>query len=194
MSLQVKKAILDDDFWMLNEATVKFLTPLHAAIIQLEADVPNLAEVFQLYSKVRIGIMENIETIPLIEGEQETIPLNEGEQETITTILDTRENFCIKIIHKSGYFLDPRYHGELLSDEDKPATIQFVCELAEKFSTSELLDVDSLKVQQDCILYGAKNGVFANSFLWKNVAKMSPVAWWNAYFSNQEITKWPLEF
>ena len=102
MSLQVKKAILDDDFWMLNEATVKFLTPLHAAIIQLEADVPNLAEVFQLYSKVQIGMMENIETIPLIEGEQETI----------ATILDVRENFCIKMIHKSAYFLDSRYHGE----------------------------------------------------------------------------------
>ena len=75
MSLQVKKAILDDDFWMLNEATVKFLTPLHAAIIQLEADVPNLAEVFQQYSKVRIGMMENIETIPLIEGEQKRLQL-----------------------------------------------------------------------------------------------------------------------
>ena len=168
---------------MLNEATVehlkKFLTPLHAAIIHLEVDVPNLAEVFPLYSKVRIGMMENIETIPLIDGEQETI----------ATILDTRENFCIKMIHKSAYFLDPRYHGELLSDENKLAAIQFVCEPAEKFSTSELLDVDSLKVQQDCILYAAKNGVFANSFLWKNVAKMSSVAWWNAYFSNQEITK-----
>ena len=136
MSLQVKKAILDDDFWMLNEATVNSLTPLHAAIIQLEADVPNLAEVFQLYSKVRIGVIENIETIPLIEGEQETI----------ATILDTRENFCIKMIHKSAYFLDFRYHGELLSNEDKLAAIQFVCELAEKFSTSEWLDIDSLKV------------------------------------------------
>ena len=181
MSLQVKKAILDDDFWMLNKATVKFLTPLHAAIIQLEADVPNLAEVFQLYSKVRIGMTENIETISLIEREQETI----------ATIPDTRENFCIKMMHKSAYFLDHRYHGKLLSDEDKLAAIQFVYELAKKFSTSELLDVDSLKVQQDCIRYAAKNGVFANSFLWKNLAKMSPVAWWNAYFSNQEITKVP---
>ena len=179
MTLQVKKAILDDDFWMLNEATVKFLTPLHAAIIQLEAHVPNLAKVFHMYSKVQIGMMENIKTIPLIEGEQETI----------ATILDTRENFCIKMIHKSAYFLNPRYHGKLLSDEDKLAAFQFVCELAENFSTSELLDVDSLKVQQDCILCAAKNGVFANSFLWKNVAKMSPVIWWNAYFSNQETTK-----
>ena len=111
MSLQVKKAILDDDFSMLSKATVKFLTPLHC--IQLEADVPNLAEVFQLYSKVRIGMMENIETIPLIEGEQETIAI----------ILDTRENFCIKMVHKSAYFLDPRYHGELLSNEDKLAAV-----------------------------------------------------------------------
>ena len=52
-----------------------------------------------------------------------------------------------------------------------------------------MLDVDSLKVQQDCIPYAAKNGVFAKSFLWKNLAKMSPVAWRNAYFSNQETTK-----
>ena len=93
------------------------------------------------------------------------------------------------MIHKSAYFLEPRYHGKLLSDEDKLAAIQFVCELAEKFSTSELLDVDSLKVQLDCILYAAKNGVFAHSFLWKNDAKMPPVACWNAYFSNQEITE-----
>ena len=27
------QAILDDDFWTLNKATVKFLTPLHTAII-----------------------------------------------------------------------------------------------------------------------------------------------------------------
>ena len=47
------------------------------------------------------------------------------------------------MIHESAYFLDPRYHGELLSDEDKLAAIQLVCELAEKFFTSELLDVDS---------------------------------------------------
>ena len=100
-------------------------------------------------------MMENIETIPLIEGEQETI----------ATILDTEENFCIKMIHKSAYFLDLRDHGELLSDEDKLAAIQFVCELAEKFSTSELLHFDFLKVQRDCILYAAENGVFANSFL-----------------------------
>ena len=82
---------------MLNEATIKFLTPLHAAIIQLEADVPNLAEVFQLYSKIRTGMMENIKMIPLIEREQEAI----------ATILDTQENFCIKMIDKSAYFLDP---------------------------------------------------------------------------------------
>ena len=124
MSLQVKEIILDDEFWKINEAIVNFLKPLHNAIIQLEADVPNLAEVFQLYSKVRTGMIKSIVTIPF----------TEVEQEAIATILDERESFCIKMIHKSAYFLDLRYHGQLLSDEDKFAAIQFVCELAEKFS------------------------------------------------------------
>ena len=150
MSADVKKIILDDDFWKLNEAIVEFLKPLLAAIVQLEADVPNLAEVFQLYSTVRTGMMESIKAIPF----------TEEEQAVIATILDEREKFCIKMIHKSAYLLDPRYHGELLSDENKLAAIQFVCELAEKFSTSELLDVDSLKFQQDCVLYATKNVFF----------------------------------
>ena len=106
-------------------------------------------------------MMENIGTIPLIEGERETI----------ATILDTRENFCIKMIYKSAYFLDPRYHGELLSDEDKLAAIQFVCELAEKYSTSELLDVNSLKVQQDCILYAAKTVLLLTAFCGRTLQK-----------------------
>ena len=56
MSLQVKKAILDDDFWMLNEAILKFLKPLHAAVIQLEANVPkNLAEVFQFTQRFELA-------------------------------------------------------------------------------------------------------------------------------------------
>ena len=73
MSADVKKTILDDDFWKLNEAIVEFLKPLLAAIVQLEADVPNLAEVFQLCSTVRTGMMESIKAIPFTEEEQAVI-------------------------------------------------------------------------------------------------------------------------
>ena len=52
LAKEVKKTILDDDFWNVNEAVVNLLKPLSSAITQLEADVPNLAEVYKLYSNV----------------------------------------------------------------------------------------------------------------------------------------------
>ena len=74
-------------------------------------------------------------------------------QEKIATIFAEREEFCIIIIHKTAYFLDPREHGMLLCDEEKCAAIEFIRALAETFSCSDLLTVDSSKVHQDCVLY-----------------------------------------
>ena len=52
LAKEVKKTILDDDFWNGNQAVVNLLKPLSSAITQLEADVPNLAKVYKLYSNV----------------------------------------------------------------------------------------------------------------------------------------------
>ena len=59
-----KKTILDDDFWNVNEAVVNLLKPLSSAITQLEADIPNLAEVYKLYSNVRYDIRDNLQSVP----------------------------------------------------------------------------------------------------------------------------------
>ena len=88
-----------------------------------------------------------------------------------------------------AYFLDPHEHGMLLCDEEKVATIEFICGLAENFSSFELLTVDSSKVHQDCVLYSAKYGFYAMPFLWKNIANISPVSWWNGFCTNQELSK-----
>ena len=95
----------------------------------------------------------------------------------------------MKIIHKTADFLDPREHGILLCDEEKVAAMEFICGLAETFSSCELLTADSSKVYQDCVLYAAKDGFYAMPFLWKNIANICPVSWWNSYCTNQELSK-----
>ena len=167
LAKEVKKTILDDDFWNVNEAVVNLLKPLSSAITQLEADVPNLAEVYKLFSNVRCDIRYNLQSVPF------SLP----EQEKIATIFAEREEFCIKSIYKAAYFLDPREHGMLLCDEEKVAAIEFIRGLAETFSSCELLTVNSSKVDQDCVLYLAKDGFYAMPFLWKNIANISPVFW-----------------
>ena len=133
---------------------MNLLKPLSSAITQLEADVPNLAEVYKLYSNVRCNIRDNLQLVPF----------SLQEQEKIATIFAEREELCIKIIYKTAYFLDPREHVMLLCDEEKVAAIEFLCGLAEAFSSCELLTVDSTKVYQDCVLYSAKDGFYAMPF------------------------------
>ena len=130
---------------------------MSSAITQLEADYPNLAEVYKLYSNVRCDIRENLQSVPF----------SLQEQEKMATISAEREEFCIKIIHKAAYFLDPREHGILLCDEEKVAAIEFIRARAETFSSWELLTVDSSKDDQDCVLYSAKDGFYAMPFCGK---------------------------
>ena len=89
------------------------------------------------------------------------------DEEKIATIFAERKEFCIKIVHKAAYFLDPHKHGKLLCDEEKVAAIEFICGLAATFSSCELLTVDSLKVHQECVLYLAKDGFYAMPFFGK---------------------------
>ena len=169
LAKEVKKTILDDDFWNVNEAVVNLLKPLSSAITQLEADVPNIAEMYKLYSNVRCDNRDYLLSVPF----------SLQEQKKIATIFAEREEFCIKIIHKAAYFFDLRDHGMLLCNEEKVAAIEFIYSLAETFSSCELLTVDSSKVHQDFVLFSAKNGFYAMPFLWKNIANISPVSWWN---------------
>ena len=175
----MKKTILDDDFWNVNVAVVNLLKPLSSATTQLKADVPNLAEVYKLYSKVRCDIRDNLQSVPF----------SLQKQEKIARIFAERKELCIKIIHKAAYYLDPREHGMLLCDEEKVAAIEFICDLPETFSSCKLLSVDSSIVHQDCVLYSEKDGFYAMPFLWKNIANISPVSWWNGYCTNQELIK-----
>ena len=153
---------------------MNLLKPLSSEITQLEADFPNLTEVCKLYSNVRRDIRDNLQAVPF----------SLQEQEKIAAIFAEWDKFCTKIIHKAAYFLGPREHGMLLCDEEKVAAIEFICGLAETFSSCELLIVDSLKAHQDCVLYSAKDGFYAMSFLWKNITSISPFSWWNGYCTN----------
>ena len=96
----MKNTTLDDDFWNVNEAVGSLLKPLSTAITQLDADVPNLGEVYKLYSNVQCDIRDNLQSVPF----------SVQEQEKIATIFAEREEFCIKIIDKAAYFLDSREH------------------------------------------------------------------------------------
>ena len=111
------------------------------------------------------------------------------EQEEIKFIIEVREDFCIKIINKTAYFLDPWEQEGLLNDDDRVAAMEFVCEFTEKLSSCKMLDVSASKITGECELYSVKEGFFEKEFLWKNVSAISPIAWWNGYCGRKKLNK-----
>ena len=165
---EVRRTLLGNTFCHKSKAIVSLLKPLQSAITQLEEDSPNLADVCRLFN-FKYEILKSIDSFPF------TL----SEQEKIKSIIEVREDFCIKIIQKAAYFLDPREQGRLLNDDDRVAAMEFVCELAEKLSSCKMLDVSAFKISVECALYSAKEGYFEKVFLWKNVSAISPIARWN---------------
>ena len=133
----------------------------------------------RLFFKIKCEILESIDSLSF----------SLSEQEEIKSIIEAREDFCIKIIHKAAYFLDPREQGRLLNDDDRVAVMEFICELAEKLSCCNMLNASTSKLPEECALYSAKEGFYEKMFLWKNVSAISPIAWWNGYCGRQELNK-----
>ena len=178
LSEEVRRTLLDDTFWHESEAIVSLLKPWQSAITQLEEDSPNLADICRLFFNFKDETLRSIDSFPFTLSEQEEIKF----------IIEVRKDFCIKIIHKAAYFLDPREQGRLLNDDDRDAAIEFVYELAEKLSSCKMLDVSAYKICEECSLYSAK-GFFEKWFLQKSVSAISPIAWWNGYCGHKELNK-----
>ena len=169
---EVRRSFLNDTFWHESEAIVSLLKPLQSAVTQLEEDSPNLADVCRLFFNFKYEILKSIDFFPftLLEQEEEK------------SVIEVREDFCIKIIHKAAYFLDPREQGRLLNDDNRVAAMEFVCELAEKLFSCKMLDVNASRISEEYALYSAEEGFFDKVFLWKNVCAISPIAWWNGCY------------
>ena len=116
--------------------------PLQSAITQLEEDSPNLADVCRLFFNFKYEILKSIDSFSF------TL----SEQEQIKSIFEVKEDFCIKIIHKAAYFLEPQEQRRLLSDNDRVAATEFVCELAENLSSCKMLDLSASRISEECAL------------------------------------------
>ena len=178
LSRDIKKVILDDVFWENNEIMVQLLKPLFVAITNLEADKPNLADVYKIYHDVESKMKDELSSSPF----------TAEEQIKVDDIFEKRRDFCIHIVHKAAYLLDPRYHGDLLSGDERVDAIEYICKLAENLAFCEV-NVNEDKIQENVAYYCAKEGFYSKSFLWQNVANISPTAWWNGFCANQELCK-----
>lgn len=77
-----------------------------------------------------------------------------------------------------AYYLDPRYHGQDLTDE---YPFSMIAEEASKFVDQDL----SGQLVKELLWYNNKTGPFNSSIFWKSEAINDPIDWWNGF--QQEV-------
>lgn len=106
----IRRDILDDTFWQHITIAGELLKPIARGIKVLEGDSPNLSLVPRVLMDIRVQIINSLK--------RHSSLINTSTSNTMLKQVATRFDFCCKGIHKAAYYVDSRFRGEGLSDED----------------------------------------------------------------------------
>lgn len=124
----VRADILDDAvFWKNVNIAEKLLKPIAKGITILEGNSPNLSLVPRLIMDIKQELITTLESASF----------NSSIYNTILGHLKKRIDFCCKDIHKTAYFLDPRFRGESLSDEECLNCIKITQQISNNLNINE---------------------------------------------------------
>ncbi|CAB5193535.1 unnamed protein product [Rhizophagus irregularis] len=153
------KLIDTEGFWVDIEEICQLLEPFTKIIREFESNQPNLSLVYNRFTKLK----------------------NEIKQLTNTSLKDIILDKCTlrweKMYHPAiviAYYLDPRYHGQNLTDE---YPFSMIAEETSKFVNQDL----SGQLVKELLWYNNKTGPFNSSIFWKLEAMNDPIDWWNGF-------------
>lgn len=169
----VRNDILDDRFWQDVTIAENLLKPIARGITFLEGDAPNLSLVPRVFMDIKQQIMNTLHNSSL----------SSSVCNTILERLAKRIDFTCKDIHKAAYFVDPRFRGEGLADEECLNSLEIIKQI------STHLNLDINEVVANAAMYKSQSGFFSRPILWELAASndCNPVVWWQGLCLNQPL-------
>ena len=79
-----------------------------------------------------------------------------------------------------AYYLDPRYHGQVLTEK---YSFTFIAKEISKYISQDL----SGQLAKELLYYNNKTGPFSLSMFWESEATKNPIDWWNGMQSEVPI-------
>jgi len=113
----IRKFVLDDVFWQDIEAVVHLLRPLAKAILFTEGDTPQPGLICHIFQQMKIFTEESNDHMQ---------HFGRDIQQKLLDIWRKRADFCLSDIHFAANILDPRFRGELLTEEEDIKGMQFI--------------------------------------------------------------------
>jgi len=124
----IRQFVLDDVFWQDIEAVVHLLRPLAKAILLTEGDISQPGLICHIFQQIKIFTGESNDYIQ---------HFGRDVQQQLLDIWQKRADFCLSDIHVAANILDPRFRGELLSEEEDIKDMQFIVDTASKMTSPD---------------------------------------------------------
>jgi hypothetical protein len=153
--------ILDNDgFWRSVQEAHGILQPIFKAIRRLEGDKPNLSEVYDILCNL----------VSQIKSKFPFSQLSSEEQEGVTNILQKSVAFCSHPIQLAANLLDPRNHGQFLTEEEVLDALDITVDIAQRIP-----DVNEIAVTVDIAEHRNKEKLWSHDVIWRAAENMSPL-------------------
>lgn len=169
---QVKKLILDDQFWHKIDDLIELLQPIVVCLTQLEGDDLIIHKSYENLTQM----------FATVQGlAQSSVVLDARDKTAVIKSMNDRKNGVLKPLMIAAAILDPACMGANLTQEEIMNGIQFIFESAEKNN------VDQAAVMTQLTNYRAKKDIWSKEFLWISCEKVKPTVWWKSFFGCTEL-------
>ena len=98
-------------------------------------------------------------------------------------------DFCLSDIHFAANILDPRFRGELLTEEENIKGMQFIAETATKIASPDVAVDFQTQVLVQLDEFKTMSGAFSHEFKWQAAKAMHPTSWWSSFQSKNLLSK-----
>ena len=176
----IRQFVLDDMFWHDIEAVVHLLRPLAKAILLTEGDLPQPGLICHIFQQMKIFNEESNDY---------TNHFGRDVQQQLIVIWQNRADFCLSDIHFAANILDPRFRGELLSEEEDIKGMQFIADTASKIARPDAAVDFQTQVFLKLGEFKTMTGAFSHEFKWQAAKTMHPASWWCTFHSKNPLSK-----
>lgn len=169
----IKRVLLDDVFWERVDSSLKLVSPVAAAITQIEGDDAVLSDVRSVFANMRERICTALPTSPLLKAEEKSV----------IEFLEKCEQFCIKLIHSAAYMLDPKYvEQKILTGEEINSAYSVIS------SFCQHLQLHEGKVLGSLAKFFTKQGLWNGDGIWQSSKHISASTWWKGLCTSEALS------
>lgn len=171
---EVKKLILDDQFWLKVESLFEILQPISECITTIETDDLIVHKSHEIFTKMFSAVEALVKS---------SLSFDARDKKNAEKCVRDRKDQIIHPIMLAAAILDPATMGVHLTTEEAMDGVGFIFDAARK------VKLDEQAVMTQLTNYRAKDDMWKKEFVWISCGKVKPLVWWKSFFGHTELMK-----